>query len=335
MSLAKKKKASHNIIADLYKMSFKIKGGQNLRFACMLCMKNIKTSSAAITPEQIDSLPKKEQEIVKSEVISSFLDEFVKNLKQGFSSKLAIVVAFVKENLSKLGSFLLGQIAGGENFISRSLREPINKIEKAISVKLKSMTKPNSIIDFLADIIIAETPEEISRITSIQLEEVKSILKEETSLKETTINKVDIAGNIAKMMWGFTTTKFFAFKLSLSLVKAAVVEKLILEYSFATIGHHIVLFLSAVGVVMLFTDIHKAANILKKLSISLIVISSVAVAKLIPYIKKTLHTITSFFGGIKDFFSFKNAKQKVLYEAIKLARGNKEFYSLLNQRLVY
>ncbi len=335
MSLAKKKKASHNIISDLYQMSFKVKGGQNLRLACILCMKNIRTSSVTITPEQIESLPKDEQEKLKIDVIGSLLDDFIQNLRSTMSSKLSIVVAYIKENMPKFGRFLMGQITGGENFISKSLRQPLNKLEVMAASKLKSMAKPNSIIDFLADLIVAETPEQIAQLTDLKLGEVKDILRQETLHSENIINKVDAIGNLAKNMWVMEELRFFCANLSLKFLYLSIGGSLFFDMTLKAIGHHIQTALIGISVLMLLTDAKKTANILKKIGISVLVLSSIGLAKLIPYIKKPLHLISSAFQSIKNFFGFKNARRKVLSEAIKLARVNPQFYSMLNQRLVY
>ena len=88
MSLAKKKKAS--LVSDLHKMSFKVKGGENLRVACLQYMKytqNIKVSTM-LADEPIDLSEFFKESPKTQEIVELALIDEIQTIVQDITLKL-------------------------------------------------------------------------------------------------------------------------------------------------------------------------------------------------------------------------------------------------------
>jgi len=321
MSLAKKKKA--NLISDLYQMSFKVKGGEKLRQACLMCLNTKKANAMVITPELIDSLPEDKQEKLKFDVLVAHLDQ----VKKDINSQIGMSIDIIKSYLQDKGLF------NGKNLLSMGLKKPINILEQKTIQILNSFADkkdPYSLLKFTSALIAADTPEEVATLIKLPVSEIQ---------KEIPLNNLgEKSEKGVSIIMGMDELKFFAVNCSLSLLKVVLIQVVFLG---ATIGGalmHLVPVLVVILLMAILTDSKTTANFLKKMSIASTVIPSVLIARLIPHLKLAYNKISDVLGEAYTWAKDKtkslfNSKQAVLREAIKLASSNPIFYRMLEERL--
>ncbi len=312
MSLAKKKKA--NLILDLYKMSFKVKGGENLRRACLMCLNNKTASVSTLTPELIDSLPQEEQEKFKFDVLVARLDEVMQSIKSRAGIGLDVLKTFLQEK----GVF------NGKNLLSMKIEKPVNYLQEAVSGILWAYADdkdPHSLLQFTSNLIKAETPEDIAKAVKMPLKEIGNYLGEGVE---------DKGNKMFSYIASMDTLKFFAVKVSLSLLKMilfGLVFGATLAGVLATSGKVIVVIL----IMSILLNAKTTANLLKKMGMLSLTIPSILFLrmkeKLTP---KGKAFISKVYGQFNSLFS---RKQAVFRETIKLAQRNPIFYEMLEKRI--
>jgi len=310
MSLAKKKKA--NLISDLYQMSFKVKGGENLRRACLMCLNTKRASSEVMSPELIESLPKKEQEKIKFNVLVARLDQ----VKKQISSKIGMSADIIKAFLVDKGIF------NGKNILSMKLEKPINTVQKAIANKLESFAdqqNPYSLLKITSELISAETPEEVAKILSLPLEEVQNNIS---------LNGVQEKGTkFVSFIMDMEELKFFAVKVSLSLLKVVLLQVVFLGATISSALLHLLPVIAVILIVAILTNAKTTANLLKKISFVLPLLPIVLISRLY---NKVSEVLGNAYQWVKSLF---DTKQDVINEAIRLASINPVFYRMLDERL--
>jgi len=328
MSLAKKKKA--NLILDLYKMSFKVKGGENLRRACLMCLNTKQASAMTITPELIESLPEEKQEKLKFDVLVAHLDQ----VKNDISSKIGMSINIIKSYLDEKGLF------NGKNLLSMKLKKPVNIQQKATIQILNSFAQkkdPYSLLKFTSALIAADTPEEVANLIKVPVSEIQ---------KEIPLNSLgEKSEKMVSFIMGMDDLKFFAVNCSMSLLKVVLIQVVFLGATITGALMHLVPVLIVILLMTILTDSKTTANFLKKMGIATSVIPAVLIARLIPHLKLAYNKISDVFKDIalnisKGYDWAKNKtmslfdrKQEVLSEAIKLASYNPVFYRMLEERL--
>jgi hypothetical protein len=316
MSLAKKKKASRNLVSDLYKMSFKVKGGENLRLACLSYLKNKTASAMAITPDMVESLPEEEQSQFKFDVLVAYLND----IKNKVSSSIGNSGYIIKTYLDETGLF------NGKNLLSQKIQKPVNALELKVTKKLQTFKNPSSLLKFMGDLIAASTPEEVSKVMGVSLEEVQK----EIAGKKLLEKGLQKAQDIMVGVYSLETLKYFAVSVSLSVLKVLVLQVLLFGTTVTGAIMHLVPFLVVILIMAILTDAKTTANLLKKFSIATTVIPAVLITRFANFVKDKYPVVKQYFSSLWD-------KTKNLFgvkqEAMKLASTNPVFYRMLEDRL--
>lgn len=317
MSLAKKKKASsRNLVSDLYKMSFKVKGGENLRLACLSYLNNKTASAMAITPDMIESLPEDQQSNFKFDVLVTYLNDLKNKISSGIGSSAHIVKTYLEEK----GLF------NGKNLLSQKLNKPVNALEANITKKLQSFKNPSSLLKFMGDLIAADTPEEVSKVMGVSLQEVQKEIEGNKLLEKGLQKTQDIMVGI----YSLETLKYFAVSVSLSVLKVLILQVLLFGVTVSGAIMHLVPFLVVILIMAILTDAKTTANLLKKFSIATTVIPAVLITRFANFVKDKYPVVKQYFSSLWDKTkSLFNVKQ----EAMRLASTNPVFYKMLEDRL--
>jgi hypothetical protein len=329
MSLTKKKKA--NLILDLYKMSFKVKGGENLRRACLMCLNTKQANAMTITPELIDSLPEEKQEQLKFDVLVAHLDQ----VKNDVISQVKMNVDIVKSYLIEKGLF------NGKNIVSAKLKKPVNIIQKAIVQILNSFVQKKdiySLFRFTSALISAKTPEEIASLTKVSLLEVREILQQESLYNKQIEKTIDVTESSNEAFVALDNTKFFAVNGLFALGKVILVKVVFFGAPIVGVILHLMPMIGGLLLMAILTDASTTANLVKKFGIATTVIPAVLIARLIPHLKLAYNKISdvlveAYTWAKNKTMSLFDRKQEVLSEAIKLASTNPVFYRMLEERL--
>ena len=308
MSLAKKKKA--NLISDLYKMSFKVKGGENLRRACLMCL-NTKRASAV---NMIDFIPPEKEASFKFDLLVTRLDEIMKSIK----SKVGLSLDVLKTFLQEKGVF------NGKNLLSMKVEKPANFLQELVSSILWAYADdkdPHSLLQFTSDLIKAETPEDIAKAVKMPLKEIGNYLGEGVE---------DKGNKMFSYIASMDTLKFFAVKVSFSLLKM-ILFGLAFGATFAATlaasGKIVVVIL----IMSILLNAKTTANLLKKVGIGMTTIPSVLFLRMWEKLTNNgKQLISKAYGKFTSMFS---KKQAVLREAVKLAQINPQFKQMLENRI--
>ncbi len=317
MSLAKKKKASaRNLVSDLYKMSFKVKGGENLRLACLSYLNNKTASAMAITPDMVESLPEDQQSNFKFDVLVAYLNDLKDKISSGIGSSANIIKTYLEEK----------GIFNGKNLLSKKLKKPVNALEAKITKKLQTFKNPSSLLKFMGDLIAADTPEEVSKVMGVSLQEVQKELKGnqllEKGLKKVQESMVEV--------YSLETLKYFAVSVSLTVLKVLIIKVLWYKDTIGVAIEHIIPVLVVILIMAILTNAKTTANFLKKFSIATTVIPAVLITRFANFVKDKYPVVKQYFSSLWDRTkSLFNVKQ----EAMKLASTNPVFYTMLEGRL--
>ena len=327
-----------NIISDLYRMSFKVKGGENLRRACLMCLNTKQANAMDITPELIESLPEEKQEKLKFDVLVAHLDQ-VKN----------DVTSTVRENVDIVKNYIVEKgLFNGKNIVSAKLKKPVNIIQKAIVQILNTFVNRKdiySLFRFTSQLIAAKTPEEIASLTKVSLLEVRDILKQESLMNKQIEKSIDLTESSNEAFLFLDNTKFFAVNGLFALSKVILVKVFLFGAPVVGVLLHLMPMIGSILLMAILTDVDTTANLVKKFGIATTVIPAVLIARLIPHLKLAYNKISDVLKDLslnisKGYDWAKNKtlslfdrKQEVLSEAIKLASYNPVFYRMLEERL--
>ncbi len=312
-------------------MSFKVKGGESLRQACLMCLNTKKANAMVITPELIDSLPEDKQEKLKFDVLVAHLDQ----VKKDINSQIGMSADVIRTYLQEKGLF------NGKNIVSAKLKKPVNIIQKAIVQILNSFADKKdiySLLKFTSALIAADTVEEVSRLTKVSLNEVREALNKESNFGKQIERSIDLTETSNDAFMNLDNTKFFAVNGLFAFSKVILIKVLLFGSTFGAAILHLMPMLISIVLMAVLTNSTTTANFIKKFGIATTVIPAVLIARLIPHLEIAYNKISDVLGEAYTWAKDKtkslfNSKQAVLREAIKLASSNPIFYRMLEERL--
>ncbi len=312
-------------------MSFKVKGGENLRRACLMCL-NTKKASNNILPEEIEGLPLEQQNKLNFDVLVARLDQ----VKKDVVSKVGMSTDIIRTFLFEKGLF------NGKNILSMKLEKPINSIQKTISDKLSSFADrkdPYSLLKIAGELIAADTTEEVAKVLAMPLQEIESKIS---------FNGIQEKGTkFVSYVMDMEELKFFVVKVSLSLLKVVLLQVVFLGATLTSALLHMLPVLAVILILAILTNAKTTANLLKKMGFVIPLLPAVLLSRLISLTKLSYDKISDVLVNLKQkgmeafnwtkdkAISLFNGRQAILQEAIKLASHNPVFYTMLEQRLSY